>query len=78
MTRLPILSIITWSPFLAALVIMAGLALIVVLVLLLALAIEARRHRRLAVRRAALDRQFYRTAALSITRRGGGSRCCAA
>ena len=45
---------------------MAGGALVLVLILLAALAMEARRHRRPAVRRAELDRQLYRAAALSI------------
>ncbi len=49
-----------------ALGIMAGAALVVVLILLAVLAWEARRHRRLAARRAALDRQLYRSAAISL------------
>ena len=57
-----------------AFVIMAGLALVFVLVLLLALAIEARRHRRLAARRMAADRQFYQAAALSMAPRTRPSR----
>jgi hypothetical protein len=54
-----------------ALAIMAAGALVLLLVLLLALAWEARRHRRLAARRAALDRQLAQTAALSLL---GGAR----
>lgn len=46
--------------------IMAGGALVVLLLLLSILAIEARRHRRLAARRAALDRQMAQAAALSL------------
>jgi uncharacterized BrkB/YihY/UPF0761 family membrane protein len=57
-----------------ALVMMAGLALIVVLALLLALMIDARRHRRLAARRMAADRQFYQAAALSMVPRARPSR----
>lgn len=49
-----------------ALAIMAIAAVVVVLVMLFALWLEARRHRRLAVRRAALDRELYRAAALSV------------
>lgn len=46
--------------------IMAGGALVLLLLLLSILAIEARRHRRLAARRAALDRQMAQAAALSL------------
>ena len=49
-----------------ALAIMAGGALVVLLLLLAALAWEDRRHRRLAARRAALDRELARAAALSL------------
>jgi uncharacterized iron-regulated membrane protein len=49
-----------------ALAIMAGGALILLLSLMVALAWEARRHRRLAAQRVRLDRQLYRTAALSL------------
>lgn len=49
-----------------ALAIMAGAALVLVLIFLAALAIEARRHRRTAVRRAELDRQLFQAAALSM------------
>jgi uncharacterized iron-regulated membrane protein len=49
-----------------ALAIMAAGALVLVLVLAGALAWEARRHRRLAVRRAALDRELFRAAAVSM------------
>lgn len=49
-----------------ALAIMAGGALVVVLILLAILALEARQHRRLAARRAALDQQMFRAAALSM------------
>ena len=48
-----------------ALLVMAGLALVGVLILLLLLAAEARKARRLAARRAGLDRQFARAALLS-------------
>jgi hypothetical protein len=48
-----------------ALAIMAAGALVLVLLLVLALWWEARQHRRLAVRRAALDRELFRVAALS-------------
>ncbi len=48
-----------------ALAIMAGGALVLVLIFVGALAWEARRHRRLAARRAALDRQLFQAAALS-------------
>jgi hypothetical protein len=48
-----------------ALAIMAGGALLFVLILLGALELESRRHRRYAARRADLDRQLYRAAALS-------------
>lgn len=51
---------------LEALGIVGGLAFLVMLGLLLALRLEARRHRRLAARRAALDAQLYRAAALSL------------
>jgi len=49
-----------------ALAIMAGGALLFVLILAGALAWEARRHRRLAARRAALDRQLFQAAAVSM------------
>jgi len=49
-----------------ALAIMAGGALVILLILLAVLAIEARRHRRLAASRAQLDRELYRAAALSM------------
>ena len=49
-----------------ALAIMAGGALVVLFLLLAALAWEDRRHRRLAARRAALDRELARAAALSL------------
>ena len=49
-----------------ALAIMAGGALVLVLLFVGALAWEARRHRRYAARRAALDREFVRAAALSM------------
>jgi uncharacterized iron-regulated membrane protein len=49
-----------------ALAIMAAGALVVLLGCLVALAWEKRRHRRLAARRSALDREFMRTAALSM------------
>lgn len=49
-----------------ALAIMAGGALLVVLILLAVLALEARQHRKLAARRAALDQQMFRAAALSM------------
>lgn len=51
---------------LEALGIVGGVALLVMLCFLLALWLEARRHRRLAARRAALDAQLYRAAALSL------------
>jgi hypothetical protein len=50
---------------------MAAAALVLLLALLGALAWEARRHRRLAVRRAALDRELAQAAALSLV---GGAR----
>lgn len=50
----------------AALAVMAGGALVLVLVLLMALNLEERRHRRYALRRADLDRQMFRAAALSM------------
>jgi hypothetical protein len=50
----------------AALAIMAIAALVLILILLTALSIEARRHRARAARRSQLDREFYRTAALSM------------
>lgn len=64
---------------LQALVIMAGGALVVVLVVVGVMAMEARRERRLAARRAALDRQLLRSAAIAsavpratgLTTRGG-------
>ena len=49
-----------------ALAIMAAGALVLVLVFLGALALEARRHRRLRARRADLDRELYRAAAVSM------------
>jgi hypothetical protein len=48
-----------------ALLVIAGVALLVVLGVFLALALEARRHRRLAARREAFDRQLVRAAALA-------------
>jgi uncharacterized membrane-anchored protein len=51
---------------LEALGIVGGVAFVVMLCFLLALSLEARRHRRLAARRAALDAQLYRAAALSL------------
>lgn len=51
---------------LEALGIVGGLAFVVMLGFVLALWLEARRHRRLAARRAALDAQLYRAAALSL------------
>lgn len=51
---------------LEALGIVGGIALLVMLGFLFALWLEARRHRRLAARRAALDAQLYRAAALSL------------
>lgn len=48
-----------------AVLVVAGGALLVMLVLLAVLAFEARRHRRLAARRQALDQQLLRTAALA-------------
>ena len=50
----------------AALAIMAAGSMALLLILLGILALEARRHRRLAVRRADLDRQLMRAAALSM------------
>ena len=49
-----------------ALAIMAAGALVVVLIFLGVLGLEARRHRRLRARRADLDRELYRAAALSM------------
>ena len=49
-----------------ALGIMAGAALVVVLIFWIALALEARRYRRTAARRAALDQQLFRAAAMSM------------
>jgi hypothetical protein len=49
-----------------ALLIVGGIALLVLLGFLLALGLEAQRHRRLAPKRAALDQQIYRAAALSL------------
>ncbi|HRO11091.1 hypothetical protein [Amaricoccus sp.] len=49
-----------------ALAIMAAGALVVLLIFLGALALEERRHRRLAAQRAALDRQLAQVAALSL------------
>lgn len=57
-----------------ALAIMAGGALVLVLVFIGILAWEARRHRRLAARRAALDREFLRAAALSMVPQRAPSR----
>ena len=54
---------------LQALVIMAGAALALLLVLIGVMAIEARRARRVAVRRASLDRQLLRAAAISAAPR---------
>ena len=51
---------------LTALGIIGGIAVLVMLGFLLALWIEARRHRRMAARRAALDAQLYRAAAMSL------------
>lgn len=51
---------------LKALGIVGGVSFVVMLGFLLALWIEGRRHRRLAARRAALDAQLYRAAALSL------------
>lgn len=51
---------------LTALGIVGGVSFVVMLGFLLALWIEGRRHRRLAARRAALDAQLYRAAALSL------------
>ncbi|MFT3974085.1 MAG: hypothetical protein QM699_11735 [Amaricoccus sp.] len=51
---------------LTAMGIIGGVAFVVMLGFLLALWIEARRHRRLSARRAALDAQIYRAAALSL------------
>lgn len=50
---------------LQALAIMAGVALLVVLVLVGVLATEARRERRIAARRAVLDRDLLRAASIS-------------
>ncbi len=47
-----------------ALAIMAGGALVLLLLLIAVLSIESRRHRRLAARRASLDRQLLQAAAL--------------
>ena len=55
---------------LQALVIMAGVALVVLLALVGILAIETRRERRIAARRASLDRQLLRAAAISAAGRG--------
>lgn len=49
-----------------ALGIMAGGALVLVLIFWIALAAEARQHRRTAARRAALDQELFRAAALSL------------
>lgn len=51
---------------LEALGIVGGVAFVVMLGFLLALWLEARRHRQQAARRAALDAQLYRAAALSL------------
>lgn len=51
---------------LEALGIVGGVAFVVMLCFLLALWLEARRYRKLAARRAALDAQLYRAAALSL------------
>lgn len=51
---------------LEALGIVGGIALVAMLGFLLALWLEGRRHQRLAARRAALDAQLYRAAALSL------------
>lgn len=48
-----------------ALLIMSGAALVVVLLVIGVLALEDRRERRIAARRAVLDQQLIRTAALS-------------
>jgi hypothetical protein len=53
----------------AALAIMAGVALLVALALVLALSIDAQRERRIAARRASLDREFLRAAAISAAPR---------
>jgi hypothetical protein len=58
-----------WLGLLAALVIMAFLALAVLLVLVAMMAAENRRARRVAARRAALDRQFLQAAAISAAPR---------
>jgi hypothetical protein len=50
---------------LPALGIMAVAALVLLFALLLALSLEARRHRRLAVRQQGLDRQLFQAAAMS-------------
>lgn len=60
---------LTW-----ALSIMAGGALVVLLLLVLALSIEGRRHRRLAARRAGLDRQLLQAAAIGMVPRKVPSR----
>lgn len=52
-----------------ALSVMAGSALVVLLLLVLALSIEGRRHRRLAARRAGLDRQLLQAAAVGMVPR---------
>jgi hypothetical protein len=57
-----------------ALAIMAGGSLVLVLILLGVLELEARRHRRYAARRASLDRELYRAAALSALPRRAPSR----
>lgn len=49
-----------------ALAIMAGGTLLVLVLLLAALSIESRRHRRIAARRAQLDRQLLQSAALAM------------
>jgi hypothetical protein len=51
---------------LGALAIVGGIALLVMLGFLLALRLEAGRHRQMAARRAELDAQLYRAAALSL------------
>jgi hypothetical protein len=48
-----------------ALLVVAGGALLIVLGVLVALSLEARRHRRLAAKREAFDRQLVRVAALA-------------
>ena len=58
---------------------MAGAALALLLVLIGVLAIEARRERRIAARRASLDRQLLRAAAISAACRARrGCRAAAA